>query len=281
LLNMFFFALAFSFKKIQKSFKHPNFQKNFNQPKLAKNGIPSSGTATFLTTVNVRSSPSTSSTAVAQYKAGETVKYDQVVVQDGRTWISYIGGSGNRRYCCAIDKDGSQYVSVGTTSTPTPPSGGSYASLSQMQALGWKKMTQANCDELNSCLSTFGITKRLRIVHFLSQCSHESACGTYTKEIASGSAYEGRTDLGNIYPGDGPKFKGAGYIQLTGRSNYQKFANYMGDQNIMQGVDYVSVHYPWTSAGYWWYSNKMNDLCDTNPTVTQVTKRVNGGTNGR
>ena len=48
----------------------------------------------------------------------------------------------------------------------------------------------------------------------------------------------------------------------------------------MEGVDYVAKTYPFTSAGYWWVSNKMNELCDTNPTVEQVTLRVNGGYNG-
>ena len=48
----------------------------------------------------------------------------------------------------------------------------------------------------------------------------------------------------------------------------------------MKGVDYVAANYPWTSAGFWWMNNKMNALCDTNPTVKQVTLKVNGGTNG-
>jgi predicted chitinase len=48
----------------------------------------------------------------------------------------------------------------------------------------------------------------------------------------------------------------------------------------MQGVSYVAEHYPFTSGGFWWYSNNMNALCDRNPTVAQVTLRVNGGYNG-
>jgi predicted chitinase len=48
----------------------------------------------------------------------------------------------------------------------------------------------------------------------------------------------------------------------------------------MEGVDYVVEKYPATSAGFWWMNNKMNALCDTNPPVEQVTRRVNGGTNG-
>jgi hypothetical protein len=100
------------------------------------------------------------------------------------------------------------------------------------------------------------------------------------EEIASGSAYEGRRDLGNVSPGDGRKYKGAGVIQLTGRHNYQKFADFIKDQNVMQGHSYVAQVYPFTSAGFWWKNNNMNALCDRGGTVKQVTKKVNGGYNG-
>ena len=134
--------------------------------------------------------------------------------------------------------------------------------------------------ELNQCLKKFNITTPSRIEHFLAQTAHESGGGKYVKELASGADYEGREDLGNTQPGDGPKYKGAGYIQLTGRANYQAFANYIKDPRVMEGVDYVSQHYPFSSAGFWWMNNGMNQLCDSNPTVAQVTKRVNGGYTG-
>ena len=134
--------------------------------------------------------------------------------------------------------------------------------------------------ELNQCLKKFDITTPVRIEHFLAQTAHESGGGRYVKEIASGEDYEGREDLGNTQPGDGPKYKGAGYLQTTGRANYQAFANYIKDPRVMEGVEYVSQHYPFSSAGFWWRSNGMNQLCDSNPTVAQVTKRVNGGYNG-
>ncbi|MDX8046532.1 LysM peptidoglycan-binding domain-containing protein, partial [Gracilibacillus sp. S3-1-1] len=154
---------------------------------------------------------------------------------------------------------------------------------SQLNQIGWpdSNISKAMLEDLNSCLERYDITTKSRLYHFISQCSHESGAGTWTTEIASGQAYEYREDLGNIYSGDGPKYKGAGYIQLTGRYNYTQFANAIGDQKVVnQGVDYVAANYPWTSAGFWWDSNNMNALCDTNPTVRQVTIRVNGGTNG-
>lgn len=152
--------------------------------------------------------------------------------------------------------------------------------MSQMLLLGWTSITQEVLDDLNKCLAVFEIQTSFRIRHFLSQCSQESGSGKYTKEIASGEQYENRTDLGNTEPGDGPRYKGAGFIQLTGRYNYQQFADYVGDPDVMIGVDYVAEKYPFTSAGFWWMANKMNSLCDTNPSVEQVTRVVNGGYNG-
>jgi putative chitinase len=102
----------------------------------------------------------------------------------------------------------------------------------------------------------------------------------FTRELASGRAYEGRKNLGNTHPGDGPRFKGAGVIQLTGRSNYQKLSDFLGDAKVMDGVDYVAAKYPFTSAGFWWQMNKMNAFCDAAPTVKEVTRKVNGGERG-
>ena len=135
-------------------------------------------------------------------------------------------------------------------------------------------------NELNACLNRFEITSKPRLRHFLSQTAHESGGGRWKKELASGWDYENRSDLGNTQPGDGPRFKGGGYIQLTGRANYQDFANFIGDPDVMQGVDIVAERYPFSSAGFWWHNNRMNQLCDTNPSVLDVTRRVNGGTNG-
>lgn len=134
--------------------------------------------------------------------------------------------------------------------------------------------------ELNKCLNQFEITTPNRIRHFLSQISHESGGGRYIKELASGVAYEGRSDLGNTQPGDGKKYKGVGYLQMTGRFNYQKFSVFIRDPRVMEGVDYVAEYYPFTCSGFWWMNNNMNDLCDRNPTVEEVTKKVNGGYNG-
>ena len=170
--------------------------------------------------------------------------------------------------------------------SPDPAAGGDADSLVSKQQLAsiWicspNLIKDEEMSELNACLHQFGITTVPRIRHFLSQTAHESGGGRYKKELASGWDYEGRSDLGNTRAGDGPRFKGAGYIQLTGRANYKDFADFIKDPAVMQGVDYVAEHYPFSSAGFWWQNNRMNELCDANPSVRDVTLRVNGGTNG-
>ncbi|MDJ0579097.1 hypothetical protein [Crocosphaera sp.] len=145
---------------------------------------------------------------------------------------------------------------------------------------GYERYTSEIHIDLNRCLNDFQINTVSRIRHFLSQCAHESGGLKWLKELASGSAYEGRKDLGNTEPGDGRRFKGAGVIQLTGRYNYSLLEAHTGDSRVMEGVDYVAEKYPFTSAGVWWEENNMNFLCDRNPTVERVTRRVNGGING-
>ena len=127
----------------------------------------------------------------------------------------------------------------------------------------------------------------LEQVYFLGQCGHESAGLRYPMEIASGADYEWRTDLGNTQAGDGVKFAGTGWIQVTGRANHQNFANYMGsigqpDPNIMAiGKTWSSERYPWSISGNWWRNNNMQAMCRarkqcTNSQIDEIGARVNG-----
>jgi putative chitinase len=161
-----------------------------------------------------------------------------------------------------------------------PLEGKQLISAAQAQGVYGRAASDRQLKDLNNCLNQFKINTPARMRHFLSQTAHESGGLVHVKEIASGSAYEGRKDLGNTHSGDGKKYKGAGVIQLTGRSNYQAFSNFIKDPRVMEGVDYVSTIYPFSSAGFWWHNNKMNALCDAGATVEKVTRRVNGGTNG-
>ena len=131
----------------------------------------------------------------------------------------------------------------------------------------------------------FNITTNLRLAHFLSQCAHESGNFKYTKELGDDSyfqKYEGRKALGNTQPGDGIKFKGRGYIQCTGRLNYIKFSEFIGE-DCVTNPDLVSTKYPMESAAWFFNKNNLWKICDlgsTDEVVTKLTKRVNGGLNG-
>ena len=88
---------------------------------------------------------------------------------------------------------------------------------------------------------------------------------------------------GDEASGDGWKFSGAGAIQLTGRSNYKEFSNFIGESEIMTNPELVATKYPLSSAGFFFNKNNLWPICDKGvdvPTITAVTKRVNGGTIG-
>ena len=190
------------------------------------------------------------------------------------------------RWTVDSDSDGWCILAETPVESPVmPPAGGKGAlvlkeELASIWGCSPNLIEDWEIEEMNKCLRRFDITTAARIRHFLSQTAHESGGGRYMKELASGEAYEYRSDLGNTQPGDGPRYKGAGYIQLTGRANYQDFCDYIRDPRVMEGVDYVSSTYPFTSAGFWWHNNRMNELIDNGAGVEQVTRRVNGGYNG-
>ncbi|MGX1185152.1 putative chitinase [Pseudomonas sp. F-14 TE3623] len=131
-------------------------------------------------------------------------------------------------------------------------------------------------------LARYKINTPLRIAHFLAQIAHESGCLLYTEELASGAAYEGRAGLGNTQTGDGKLFKGRGLIQLTGRANYRQYglACHRDFEN-RDAPDLVSTDRGLAVdvAGWFWSSNSLNDLADTD-NVEKVTRKINGGVNG-
>jgi putative chitinase len=159
----------------------------------------------------------------------------------------------------------------------------------------------------------FGVNTPLRLSHFLAQCGHESGGFRITQENLNYSAkglqgifkkyfpsealaldyakkpqkianrvYGGRMGNGNEASGDGFKFRGRGYIQLTGRDNYTAFGKSIG-KPIEETPDLVATEFALASAAWFWSKNGLNKIADTGATdaaVTMITKRVNGGTIG-
>ena len=102
------------------------------------------------------------------------------------------------------------------------------------------------------------------------------------EKIAS-RVYASRMGNGDEASKDGWKFRGRGALQLTGRSNYEAFAKYLNNPEIIENPDLVTTTYAFESAMYFFEKNKLWNICDKgvdNTTITSLTKRINGGTNG-
>jgi putative chitinase len=159
----------------------------------------------------------------------------------------------------------------------------------------------------------FGINTPLRLAHFLAQCGHESGGFKATQENLNYSAkglmgifkkyfptqtlaeqyqrnpqkiaskvYGGRMGNGPESTGEGFKFRGRGYIQLTGKENYTAFGKSI-NEDMTANPDKVATHYPLLSAAWFFSKNGLHRMADegaTDAVVTKITKRVNGGTIG-
>jgi putative chitinase len=159
----------------------------------------------------------------------------------------------------------------------------------------------------------FGINTPLRLAHFLAQCGHESGGFRVTSENLNYSAkglngifkkyfpteaiakqyerkpekiankvYANRMANGSEASGDGYKFRGRGYIQLTGRDNYTQFGKSIGE-DMTANPDKVAGQYALLSAAWFFSKNGLHKMADegsSDAVVTKITKRVNGGTIG-
>lgn len=143
------------------------------------------------------------------------------------------------------------------------------------------KFDQTFCGDFNKLLMTTGFDKhREAMCMLIANLLHETGNFRWMSEIADGSAYEFREDLGNILPGDGPKYKGAGVLMLTGRHNYTRAAAKLHDDLIIErGWQYVADHYPFRSALCWIEDNKLLDIC-LSKGFDECCYRINGGWNG-
>lgn len=137
-------------------------------------------------------------------------------------------------------------------------------SLKQLQLImpGANGKSVLFLNPLNTAMAEFHIDTKLRVAAFLASVAHESGQLRYMRELADGSAYEMRKDLGNVWPGDGPRYKGRGPIQVTGRANYAACGSCLG-------VDFLShpelMEIPENacrSSGWYWQVNNLNRWAD-------------------
>lgn len=167
--------------------------------------------------------------------------------------------------------------------------------------------------QIPEVMQKFGVNTPLRLAHFLAQCGHESGGFKLTQENLNYSAkglmgifkkyfpteaianayarkpekiankvYASRMGNGPEASGEGFKFRGRGFIQLTGKQNYTAFDATV-PESIVDNPDLVASKYPLASAAWFWNKNGLNAIADqgaTTEVVTKCTKRVNGGTIG-
>ena len=180
------------------------------------------------------------------------------------------------------------------------------SSISGLQIKAATGASTLNADKfssfINDTCARFQINTPIRALCFLAQIGHESGGLFFTQEIASGKDYEGRADLGNTHPGDGPRFKGRGLIQITGRTNYTAIHNDLSIDCVnapdLLGGKTVNVCTPdqlrnaALTAGWFWNKKNLNTLADKidinkpieeNPNADEfeaITRKINGGING-
>ncbi|PHV51413.1 chitinase [Janthinobacterium sp. BJB301] len=132
---------------------------------------------------------------------------------------------------------------------------------------------------LNAAMAEFSIDTPQRRASFLAQVGHESGQLRYVRELASGAAYEGRADLGNVIAGDGVRFKGRGLLQVTGRANYAACGVALNLDLLAAPQLLEQTTAACRSAGWFWQSRGLNRLADAGD-QERVTRRINGGVNG-
>jgi putative chitinase len=202
--------------------------------------------------------------------------------------------------------DGTWSKMMGAVPVAAAVSSGGPMNISKLKG----HVPDAVISQLPEVMEKFQINTPVRIAHFLSQCGHESGnfkvvnenlnygakglLGIFKKyfpteakaleyerkpEKIANLVYGGRMGNGAEASGEGFKYRGRGYIQLTGKDNYSAFDKVV-TEDIVSTPDLVATKYPLLSAAWYWNSRKINAVCDqgaTEEVVKKVTKLVNGG----
>ena len=192
-----------------------------------------------------------------------------------------------------FEEPAAQVAPVVKVPDPISPKAPTLITLDQLRrGMGISRETADRWDDfLNEAMSLYGINTKPRIAAFLAQVGHESARLKYTSELwgptATQRRYEGRRDLGNIYKGDGSRFRGHGLIQTTGRFNHRRVTQRLRARFPTLGVpdfeaEPTKLTLPrWAalSAADYWDMKNLNQVADAGR-FKAITKAINGGYNG-
>lgn len=260
------------------------------------------GKVTTTARVNLRSQPGTALPPVRSVAPNIQLAYDGFT-NDGEK----INNNGKWYYT----NEGAWFWSGAVTAVPEVPiriieAPRVIGGLTLAQIKGATGATTENATKFQPYIADtcqkFNINTPVRQLCFLAQVGHESGQLIYTEELASGKAYENRKDLGNVYPGDGVKYKGRGLIQITGRFNYKEISDVLGEDFIAhpeklggkstKDCTPEQLKNAVLSAGWFWNKKKLNAIADEidihlpidagNNLIQYklITKKINGKYNG-
>lgn len=191
-----------------------------------------------------------------------------------------------------VPRGGGSAVDPSVPANPIKPTSGLTPQIiwdiaGRPQRMSVERYTQL-MPRLLDCQRACGCHTIDRRAMWYAQVFHESGGLFYTEEIASGAAYEGRTDLGNVHPGDGVRFKGRSFIQVTGRTNYTRMSGWAHSKGYVPSPTYFvdnpdrldDDEFAFLGVTWYWTTQRpMNDAADAR-NLELATRYVNGGQNG-
>ena len=232
----------------------------------------------IVSSLNLREGPDTASKVLAMLQNGTI--FAERAVPAPPDWIAAQTQSGQNGFVAR------RFTAPADDAAPPP------AATGEIRAASLKRFapgaTQAMCDSLaqsfRATRNEFGLVATpLHERHFLAQIHHESGGFHFMREIWGPTPaqvrYEGRRDLGNTVPGDGKRFRGRGFIQITGRHNYTLYGGKIGRDIVNNPALAEDPQVALRLACSFWKTNGIDGPAGNND-IDKVTRLINGGTNG-